>query len=52
MLERPAARSVGIALHALRLEEQRKLLEELADGGFNSLPTAQAKARELIGAAG
>ena len=46
------AHQVGVALHALRLEEQRKLLEELADGGFNSLPTAQAKAKELIGAAG
>ena len=46
------AHQVGVALHSLRLEEQRKLLEELAGGSFNSLPTAQAKARELIGALG
>jgi len=41
-----------MALHALRLDAQRKLLEELADGGLTNLPTAQAKAKELIGAAG
>lgn len=45
------AHQVAVALHALRLDAQRKLLEELADGKFNSLPTAQAKAKELIGAA-
>jgi hypothetical protein len=41
-----------MALHALRLDAQKKLLEELADGGVTSLPTAQAKARELMGTAG
>lgn len=46
------AHQVAVALHALRLDAQRKLLEELADGGLKSLPMAQAKAKELIGAAG
>jgi len=46
------AHQVAVALHALRLDAQRKLLEELADGGVTSLPMAQAKAKELIGAAG
>jgi hypothetical protein len=43
---------VAVALHALRLEEDHRLLKELAEGAFKSLPTAQAKAKELIGAAG
>ena len=46
------AHQVAVALHALRLDAQKRLLEELADGTFNSLPTAQARAKELIGAAG
>lgn len=46
------AHQVAVALHALRLDAQRKLLEELADGGVTNLPMAQAKAKELIGAAG
>jgi len=41
-----------VALHALRLKSQWKLLKELADGSLNNLPMAQAKAKELIGAAG
>ena len=41
-----------VVLHALRLDAQRKPLEELADGGLTNLPMAQAKAKELIGAAG
>ncbi|HEY3858058.1 MAG TPA: GAF domain-containing protein, partial [Gammaproteobacteria bacterium] len=44
------AHQVAVALHALRLEEQFRLLQELAEGSFTSLPTAQAKAKELIGA--
>jgi len=46
------AHQVAVALHALRLEAQRKLLEELADGELSSLPMAQAKAKELIEVAG
>jgi len=46
------AHQVAVALHALRLDAQRKLLEELADGGVTSLPMAQEKAKELIGATG
>jgi hypothetical protein len=42
------AHQVAVALHALRLDAQRKLLEELADGGVASLPMARAKAKELI----
>lgn len=45
------AHQVAVALHALRLDAQRKLLEELAGGAFNSLPMAEAKAKELIDAA-
>jgi hypothetical protein len=43
---------VAVALHALRLEDQYRLLQERAEGAFKSLPTAQAKAKELVGAAG
>jgi hypothetical protein len=46
------AHQVAVALHALRLEEEHRLLKELAEGTFKSLPTAQAKAKELIGVAG
>jgi hypothetical protein len=46
------AHQVAVALHALRLEDQYRLLQELAEGAFTSLPTAQAKAKELISAAG
>jgi hypothetical protein len=46
------AHQVAVALHALRLEDQYRLLQELAEGAFTSLPKAQAKAKELIGAAG
>ncbi len=46
------AHQVGVALHALRLQEQQSLLKELADGVFKSLPKARAKAKELIGVAG
>jgi hypothetical protein len=46
------AHQVAVALHALRLEAQRKLLEEFADGAFGIPPTAQAKAKELMGATG
>jgi hypothetical protein len=46
------AHQVAVALHALRLEAQRKLLEEFADGAFGIPLTAQAKAKELIGATG
>jgi K+-sensing histidine kinase KdpD len=45
------AHQVAVALHSLRLEEEHRLLRELAEGGFNSLPIAQAKAKELIRAA-
>jgi K+-sensing histidine kinase KdpD len=46
------AHQVAVALHALRLEEEHRLLKELAEGTFKSLPTAQAKAKELMGATG
>ena len=46
------AHQVAVALHALRLDAQRKLLEELAGGGLTNLPIVQAKAKELIGATG
>jgi hypothetical protein len=42
---------VAVALHSLRLEKEHRLLRELAEGAFNSLPMAQAKAKELIRAA-
>jgi len=42
------AHQVAVALHALRLEEEHRLLRELAEGAFTSLPTVQAKAKELI----
>ena len=42
------AQQVGMALHTLRLQEQQRLLRELADGAFKSLPTARARARSLI----
>ncbi|HEY1773913.1 MAG TPA: hypothetical protein VGH91_12065 [Gammaproteobacteria bacterium] len=45
------AHQVAVALHSLRLEEEHRLLRELAEGAFNSLPMAQAKAKELIRAA-
>jgi hypothetical protein len=45
------AHQVAVALHSLRLEEQHRLLKALAEGAFKSLPTAQAKAKELIGTA-
>jgi hypothetical protein len=44
------AQQVGVALHALRLQEQQRLLKDLAEGAFKSLPTARAKAKALIGA--
>jgi hypothetical protein len=34
------------------LEEEHRLLRELAEGGFNSLSMAQAKTKELIRAVG
>jgi len=43
------AHQVAVALHALRLEDQYRLLQGLAEGEFTSLPTAQARAKELIG---
>jgi hypothetical protein len=46
------AHQVAVALHALRLDAQRELLEELADGAFGTPPTVQAKVRQLIGATG
>ena len=46
------AHQVAVALHSLRLQEEHRLLKELAEGQFKSLPTAQAKAKELVGAAG
>ena len=46
------AHQVAVALHSLKLQEEHRLLKELAQGSFTSLPTAQAKAKELIGAAG
>jgi hypothetical protein len=45
------AHQVAVALHALRLEDQYRLLQGLAEGSFTSLPKAQAKAKELIGIA-
>jgi hypothetical protein len=42
------AHQVAVALHSLRLEEEHRLLKALAEGTFNSLPMAQAKAKELI----
>jgi hypothetical protein len=45
------AHQVAVALHSLRLEEEHRLLKALAEGTFNSLPMAQAKAKELIRAA-
>lgn len=44
------AQQVGVALHALRLQEQQRLLKDLAEGAFKSLPTARAKAKALISA--
>jgi hypothetical protein len=46
------AHQVAVALHSLRLEEEHRLLKALAEGSFNSLPMAQAKAKELIRAVG
>jgi len=46
------AHQVAVALHALRLEAQRKLLEDLADGAFGTPASVQAKVRDLIGVAG
>jgi hypothetical protein len=46
------AHQVGIALHALRLREERALLRELAEGAFGTPPTVQAKVKQLIGATG
>lgn len=46
------AHQVAVALHALRLEEQYRLLQGLAEGAFTSLPKAQAKAKELVGVRG
>ena len=43
------AQQVGMALHTLRLHEQQRLLRDLAEGAFKSLPTARARARALIG---
>lgn len=43
------AQQVGLALHTLRLQEQQRLLRNLAEGAFQSLPTAQAEARSLMG---
>ena len=45
------ASQVGVALHALRLEEQRKLLLAIAKGAYKSMPKARAKAKALIEAA-
>jgi hypothetical protein len=44
------AHQVAVALHALRLEAQRTLLEELAERKFSDLSTAEAKAKELVDA--
>jgi K+-sensing histidine kinase KdpD len=43
------AHQAGVALHALRLQEQLRLLHDIADGAYKSLPTARAKAKALIG---
>jgi len=43
------AHQAGVALHALRLQEQQRLLRDIADGAYKSLPTARAKAKALIG---
>ena len=43
------AQQVGLALHTLRLQEQQRLLRNLAEGAFQSLPSAQAEARSLMG---
>jgi len=40
-------RKMGVALYTLRLEEEHKLLWELAEGVLKSLSTANAKAKEL-----
>jgi hypothetical protein len=42
------AHQVAVALHALRLEAQRTLLEELAEKKFSDLSMAEAKAKELM----
>jgi hypothetical protein len=36
-------------VHQVAVALRRKQLKELADGVFTSLPTAQAKAKELVG---
>jgi hypothetical protein len=40
---------VAVALHALRLDAQRELLEELANASAGTIPTIQAKAVALVG---
>lgn len=42
------AQQVGVALHALRLQEQQKLLQDIAKGIFKSMPKARARAKALL----
>ena len=42
------AHQVAVALHALRLEAQRKLLDKLADGAFGASASVQSKVKQLI----
>jgi hypothetical protein len=46
------AHQVAVALHALRLEAQRELLEEIANGDLDSSPATRTKAREALGTLG
>lgn len=42
------AQQVGVALHALRLQDQQKLLQDIAKGAFKSMPKARARAKALM----
>jgi GAF domain-containing protein len=42
------AHQVAVALHSLRLEAQRTLIEELASGALGASSAIQVKAREVI----
>ncbi|HET7650241.1 MAG TPA: GAF domain-containing protein [Gammaproteobacteria bacterium] len=44
------AHEVGVALHTLELQEQQRLLHELATGSSSSLQDVRARAQALLGA--
>jgi hypothetical protein len=41
------AHQVAVAMHGLRLQEQRGLLRDLAEGVFKSLPKAREKNKNI-----